>query len=81
MASLQVLVHEGVVSRGRGRVLGSLRSICDLQAALGANRMILDLRHIQSMQAILPFESRRWERCCHAHVFLKPMLSAIITNY
>ena len=47
---LQVLMHEGVESRGRRQVMGRLLSICNLQASLGASCMIVDHKHAQIVQ-------------------------------
>ena len=49
-----MLVHECVESRGRKHVLGRLRSICDLQVALGAHHMVVDLKHTQIVQVTVP---------------------------
>ena len=56
---LQVLMHEGVESRGRRQVMGKLLSICNLQASLGASCMIVDLKHAQFMQVSFSV----WESC------------------
>ncbi len=61
---LQVLVHEGVESRGRRQVMGKLLSICNLQASLGASCMIVDLKHAQIVQV----SSAVWQFFRSAHL-------------
>ena len=45
---MQVMVHEGVESKGKAAVLRKLGSVCELQHALGTNRMVVDTIQMQS---------------------------------
>lgn len=50
---VQVMVHEGVETRGRRAVMTKLENIRDLQSALGANQMIIDGLEMQ-LQKVSP---------------------------
>ena len=49
----EVLVHEGVDIQGKLAVLQRLQSICNLQAALGASRMVVGTKETQLMQVAI----------------------------
>ena len=49
----EVLVHEGVDTQGKVAVMQRLESICNLQAALGASRMVVGTKETQLMKVMM----------------------------
>ncbi len=49
----QIMIHEGVESRGKTAVLRKLSSVCELQHALGTNKMVVDCIQMQSQSVSL----------------------------
>lgn len=46
----QVLLHEGVVTRGRAKALQRLRSIRELQVALGVSQVAVESLELQKLE-------------------------------